>query len=30
MNQLYYDDNLEVLGEHIATESVDLIYLGPI
>ncbi len=29
MNQLYYGDNLQVLREHIATESVDLIYLDP-
>lgn len=29
MNQLYYGDNLEVLREHIASESVDLIYLDP-
>ncbi|MEP6822047.1 MAG: DNA methyltransferase [Chthoniobacterales bacterium] len=29
MNQLYYGDNLRVLREHIATESVDLIYLDP-
>ncbi len=29
MNQLYYGDNLEVLREHIADESVDLIYLDP-
>lgn len=29
MNQLYYGDNLGVLREHIATESVDLIYLDP-
>ncbi len=27
MNQLYYGDNLQVLLEHIAKESVDLIYL---
>jgi hypothetical protein len=27
MNQLYYDDNLEVLREHITNESVDLLYL---
>ena len=26
MNQLYYGDNLQVLREHIADESVDLIY----
>lgn len=29
MNQLYYGDNLQVLREHIAAESVDLIYLDP-
>jgi adenine specific DNA methylase Mod len=29
MNQLYYGDNLYVLRESIATESVDLIYLDP-
>jgi site-specific DNA-methyltransferase (adenine-specific) len=28
-NQLYYGDNLTVLGEHIKDESVDLIYLDP-
>ncbi|HEV8552906.1 MAG TPA: modification methylase [Casimicrobiaceae bacterium] len=28
-NALYYGDNLEVLGEHIRDESVDLIYLDP-
>lgn len=27
MNQLYHGDNLQVLREHIASESVDLIYL---
>ena len=27
VNQLYYGDNLQVLREHIADESVDLIYL---
>jgi hypothetical protein len=26
-NHLYYGDNLQVLREHIATESVDLTYL---
>lgn len=26
---LYYGDNLDVLREHVATESVDLIYLDP-
>lgn len=29
MKQLYYGDNLQVLREHIADESVDLIYLDP-
>jgi len=29
INHLYYGDNLQVLREHIATESVDLIYLDP-
>ena len=29
MNQLYFGDNLQVLREHIADESVDLIYLDP-
>jgi 16S rRNA G966 N2-methylase RsmD len=28
-NALWYGDNLDVLREHIATESVDLIYLDP-
>ncbi|MDQ2729267.1 MAG: restriction endonuclease subunit M [Actinomycetota bacterium] len=28
-NLLYYGDNLDVLREHVATESVDLIYLDP-
>lgn len=28
-NRLYYGDNLQVLREHIATESVDLTYLDP-
>ena len=28
-NTLYYGDNLEVLRDYIATESVDLIYLDP-
>ena len=28
-NKLFYGDNLDVLREHIATESVDLIYLDP-
>ncbi len=29
VNQLYYGDNLQVLREHVADESVDLIYLDP-
>src|SRR5437588_12464419 len=28
-NQLYYGDNLQVMRDSIATESVDLIYLDP-
>ena len=28
-NKLYYGDNLDVLREHIVSESVDLIYLDP-
>jgi DNA modification methylase len=28
-NTLYYGDNLDVLRKHIATESVDLVYLDP-
>ncbi len=28
-NTLYYGDNLDVLREHIPTESVDLVYLDP-
>ena len=28
-NQLYYGDNLDVLGRHVADESVDLVYLDP-
>ena len=28
-NTLYYGDNLDILREHIADESVDLIYLDP-
>ena len=28
-NKLFYGDNLEVLREHIADESVDLVYLDP-
>ena len=29
VNQLFFGDNLQVLRDHIATESVDLIYLDP-
>ncbi|RCG19084.1 restriction endonuclease subunit M [Sphaerisporangium album] len=29
LNKLYYGDNLEVLREHLPSESVDLIYLDP-
>ena len=29
MNALYYGDNLDILRDHIASESVDLIYLDP-
>jgi len=28
-NELYFGDNLDILREHIASESVDLIYLDP-
>lgn len=28
-NRLFYGDNLEVLRQHIASESVDLVYLDP-
>src|SRR5215210_8011402 len=28
-NTLFYGDNLDILREHIASESVDLIYLDP-
>src|SRR5690606_16808866 len=28
-NTLFYGDNLEVLREHVADESVDLVYLDP-
>ena len=30
MKALYYGDNLQFLRDGIATESVDLIYLGPL
>ena len=29
VNTLYYGDNLPILREHIADESIDLIYLDP-
>jgi site-specific DNA-methyltransferase (adenine-specific) len=29
VNTLYYGDNLKVLREHVAGESVDLVYLDP-
>ena len=29
VNRLYYGDNLQVLRESIASESVDLVYLDP-
>lgn len=29
VNELYYGDNLKVLREHVADESVDLVYLDP-
>ena len=28
-NTLYFGDNLDILREHIAGESIDLIYLDP-
>ena len=28
-NKLYFGDNLEILRDHVADESVDLIYLDP-
>jgi 16S rRNA G966 N2-methylase RsmD len=28
-NKLYFGDNLDILREHVASESVDLIYLAP-
>ena len=28
-NRLYYGDNLDILRNHIASESIDLIYLDP-
>ncbi len=29
MNKLYFGDNLDIMREHIADESVDLVYLDP-
>ena len=29
LNHLYYGDNLDVLRQHFASESVDLVYLDP-
>ena len=29
MNYLYYGDNLDVLRQYVADESVDLVYLDP-
>lgn len=29
MNRLYFGDNLDILREHVAAESVDLVYLDP-
>jgi len=28
-NKLYFGDNLQILRDHIANKSVDLIYLDP-
>ena len=28
-NKLYFGDNLDILREHVATKSIDLIYLDP-
>ena len=28
-NKLYFGDNLDIMRDHIADESVDLIYLDP-
>jgi site-specific DNA-methyltransferase (adenine-specific) len=30
MNTLFYGDNLQVLGDSVADESVDLVYLDPL
>ena len=29
VNKLFYGDNLDVLREHVPSESIDLIYLDP-
>ena len=29
MNKLYYGDNLDILRQYLAAESVDLVYLDP-
>jgi len=29
-NKLYFGDNLVILREHVADESVDLVYLDPL
>ena len=29
LNKLFYGDNLDVLRDHIASDSIDLIYLEP-
>ena len=29
MNKLFYGDNLEILRQHIADDSVDLVYIDP-
>ena len=29
VNRLYFGDNLDILRQHVADESVDLIYLDP-
>ena len=28
-NKLYFGDNLDILREHVASDSIDLIYLDP-
>jgi len=30
LNKLFFGDNLNILREHIATKSVDLIYFDPL